>query len=72
MPKSTRPTIRIHNIETGEVIDREMTDDEFSQYEADKIDQLSIKAEIQTRAVEKQAILDRLGLTSDEVKLLLG
>jgi hypothetical protein len=72
MAKSTRPTVRIHNIESGEVIDREMTDDEFSQYEADKIDQLSIKAEIQTRAVEKQAILDRLGLTSDEVKLLLG
>ena len=30
----TKPTIRIHNMETNEVIDREMTDAEFASYEA--------------------------------------
>lgn len=30
------------------------------------------KIEIETKAAERQAILDRLGLTADEAKLLLG
>jgi hypothetical protein len=72
MAKSTRPTIRIHNTETNEVIDREMNDDEFAQYEADKAERAAKKAEADAKAAEKQAILDRLGLTVDEAKLLLG
>jgi hypothetical protein len=31
----TNPTIRIHNLETNEIVDRPMTDEEFEQYEAD-------------------------------------
>ena len=72
MAKSTRPTIRIHNTETNEVIDREMNDDEFAQYEADKAAQLAKQAQANAKAAEKQALLDRLGITADEVKLLLG
>jgi len=72
MAKSTRPMVRIHNIETNEVIDREMNDQEFAQYEADKAAQLARQAEAETKASERQAILDRLGLTADEAKLLLG
>jgi len=72
MAKSTRPTIRIHNTQTNEVIDREMNDDEFAQYEADKAERAAKKAEADAKAAEKQAILDRLGLTADEAKLLLG
>ena len=29
------PTIRIHNVETDEIIDREMTDDEYAAYQED-------------------------------------
>ena len=29
------PIIRIHNLQTDEVIDREMTDAEFAKYEAE-------------------------------------
>jgi signal-transduction protein with cAMP-binding, CBS, and nucleotidyltransferase domain len=72
MAKLTRPIIRIHNIETDEVIDREMNDDEFAQYEADKATQLAKQAEADTKAAEKQALLDKLGITADEAKLLLG
>ena len=36
MPKSSYPTIRIHNAETNEVIDREMTEEEFAEYEANQ------------------------------------
>jgi hypothetical protein len=72
MAKSTKPIIRIHNIETDEIIDREMTDAEFAQYEADQIAIMQRKAEVEAKAAEKQALLDRLGITADEAKLLLG
>jgi hypothetical protein len=67
-----KPTIRIHNIETNEVIDREMTDAEFAQYEKDKIEYANIKAEIETKADEKQALLKKLGITAEEAILLLS
>lgn len=72
MNKLTRPSIRIHNVETNQVIDREMNDAEFAQYEADKAAQLTKQAELQAKAEAKQAIADRLGLSIDELKLLLG
>jgi hypothetical protein len=65
----SRPLVRIHNLATDEVIDREMTAAEFKVYEADKALEAASQAEAQA---ERQAILDRLGLTADEVKLLLG
>ena len=69
MPK---PTIRIHNIETNEIIDREMNDTEFAQHEADQA-ALVARAEAEAaKAAEKAALLTRLGITSDEAKLLLG
>jgi hypothetical protein len=68
----SKPIIRIHNIETDEVIDREMTDAEFAQYEADQADYQLKQAEAEAKETARQAILDRLGLTADEAKLLLG
>jgi hypothetical protein len=72
MAKSTRPIVRIHNQETDEVIDREMDDAEFAKYEADRAAKAAEKAEAETKATAKQTIADRLGLTADELKLLLG
>ena len=72
MAKSTRPMIRIHDLETNEVIDREMNDTEFAQYEADKAAQEAAQAADEAKEAERQAILDRLGLTADEAKLILG
>jgi hypothetical protein len=68
----TKPMVRIHNTETDEVIDREMTDDEFAQYEADQEVQAAEVAEAQAQATAKAALLDRLGITADEAKLLLS
>jgi hypothetical protein len=68
----TKPTIRIHNIETNEVIDREMTDLEFAQYEADQATQATAKAEAEAKATARGAILDRLGLTVEEAAVLLS
>ena len=72
MTKSIRPIVRIHNIETDEVIDREMNDAEFAQYEADQAAQATQAAAEAAKAVEKAALLIRLGITADEAKLLLG
>jgi hypothetical protein len=73
MPKTTsNPTIRIHNTQTDEVIDREMTEEEFAQYEADKATDAAKQAEAKAKATARQAILDRLGLTADEAALILG
>jgi hypothetical protein len=72
MAKSTRPTIRIHNVETDEVIDREMNDAEFAQYQADQAAQAIAKAEAIVKENAKAAILDRIGLTADELKTILG
>ncbi len=72
MAKTTKPMIRIHNAETNEVIDREMTDAEFEQYQLGIEEDKARVAEAEAKAAEKQAILDRIGLTADEAKLLLG
>jgi hypothetical protein len=72
MAKSTKPIVRIHNVETDEVIDREMNDAEFAQYQADQAAQVIAKAEAQVKENAKAAILDRIGLTVDELKTILG
>ena len=72
MTKSTRPIVRIHNTETDEVIDREMNDAEFAQYQADQAAYKIAQAEVEAKETAKAAILDRIGLTADELKTILG
>ena len=64
--------VRIHDLSTDEVIDREMNDAEFAQYEADQAAVAERAAEEAAKAAEKEALLDRLGITADEAKLLLS
>jgi hypothetical protein len=68
----TKPMIRIHNLATDEVIDREMTTAEFKQYEENQKALEVAKIEAEAKETARQAILDRLGLTAEEAKLLLG
>ena len=69
---SNRPMIRIHNLATDEIIDKEMNDTEFAQYQADQAAQAIAKAEAEAKETAKAAILDRIGLTADELKTILG
>jgi len=64
--------VRIHNTETDEVIDREMTNAEYAIYEADQAAYLAKQAEAEAKATAKAALLERLGITQDEAKLLLS
>ena len=68
-----KPIVRI---KTGsgidEYIDREMNDTEFAQYEIDQAENAIAQAEAKAKAIAKAAILDRIGLTADELKTILG
>lgn len=64
--------IRIHNTETDEVIDREMNDTEFAQYQAGQEVAAARQAEAQARAEAKAALLAQLGITEEQAKLLLS
>lgn len=68
----SRPMVRIHNTETNEVIDREMNDAEFDQYEADQAAETERLAAAEAKAEQKAALLERLGITAEEAQLLLG
>ena len=64
--------IRIHNLETNEVIDREMTNAEFAIYEADQAARAAKQAEAEAKATAKAALLTQLGITAEQAKLLLS
>ena len=69
----SKPMIRIHNIETDEVIDREMNDEEYAQYQKNLIIEESLDAIEAQKEVDKAAAeskLAALGLTSDDLKAL--
>ncbi len=68
----TKPIVRIHNAETNEIIDREMTDAEYAQYKADQTALEIAQTEAAAKAAQRQALLDKLGITEDEARLLLG
>ena len=68
----SRPMIRIHNLETDTVIDREMNDEEYSQWQAEQEANAAAEAELAAKAAAKAALLERLGITEEEAKALLA
>jgi len=68
----TKPIIKIHNVTTDEVIEREMDDAEYAEFltsVAEEKAKVAAKAEAEAA---RQSVLDKLGLTADEVAALLG
>jgi len=68
----TKPTIKLVDSVTGEEIEREMNSQEFAQWEADNKEEVSRKEAKIQEATQKAALLERLGITAEEAKLLLG
>lgn len=64
--------IRIHDLATGEIVDREMTNAEFSKYEAEQAEQARVKAEAEAKETAKAELLNKLGITVEEAALLLS
>ncbi len=65
---------KIFNIQTGEesIIERDETLQEQEQREALEATKAKAEAESQAKAEAKAALLERLGITEEEAKLLLG
>ena len=67
-----KPFIQIQNATTGEIINREMNDAEFAQYEEIQVAFAAQAAEEAAKAVAKAALLEQLGITEEQAKLLLS
>ena len=63
---------RIIDIETNEIIERAYTKAEIAEIDANaKLLEIA-KIEAENKAIEKVALLAKLGITEDEAKLLLS
>ena len=67
-----KPQIRIHNTETNEIIDREMTDKEYEDYKNTVAAQEAKANAIAQAEADKAALLTKLGISADEAKLLFS
>ncbi len=65
-------TIKIHNVETGEVIERELNAAELAQQAEDASRAVAIVAAETAKEAAKADLLSKLGITEDEAKLLLS
>lgn len=64
------PRIAIHNAVSGETEEREMNEDEHAAYLAQQQRYLDMAAEEQEAAEQRQAILNKLGITLEEFNLI--
>ena len=62
----------IVNCETGETVERELNKAEKDQQKIDEAAIAIIEVEAEAKATARQTIADRLGLTADELQVLLG
>jgi hypothetical protein len=63
---------KIIDCTSGEVVERELNKAEKDQQKVDALVVANELAERQEKESAKAAILDRLGLTADELKTILG
>jgi len=65
-----------YDINTGETTVRDYTKDEIKAYENERKKNKEVndalQAEAEAKATAKAAILDRIGLTADELQTILG
>ena len=71
MTKS-KPQIKIVNCETGEEIIRDANAEEIAQMELDADNTAAQQAEAEAKAAAKAALLEQLGITEEQAKLLLS
>ena len=72
MANTSIPQVKIVNCETGEEIVRDATSDEIAQIQSDQAAIVAENAALAQKAAEKASLLNRLGLTEEELKTILG
>ena len=60
------------NAQTGEEILRDMTTDELEISERDKIADAEKQKKLELKKIERTALLNKLGISDNEAKLLLS
>lgn len=68
----SRPIVINHDLATNEITERVMNDTEYAEFEASIAANQAAKADQAQKEIAKQAVLDKLGLTADEVAVLLS
>jgi hypothetical protein len=61
-----------HNVQTDEIIERDLTAAEIKQIEIDSKTDLEFRKNIEEKEIKKSALLNRLGLTPEEALILLS
>ena len=62
------------NVQTGKetITERDATPAEIAEFEKAQTEEQARQAEAEVRAAQRQALLDKLGITAEEAQLLLG
>jgi hypothetical protein len=68
----SKPQIKEYNCETGEETIRDATAKEIEQLENEYAVAIAEKAEAEAKATAKAALLEQLGITEEQAKLLLS
>jgi hypothetical protein len=62
----------VHNVETGEILEVELSAADIARHEKDIADKKAEELKASNKDEAKTALLERLGITADEAALLLG
>jgi len=65
-------TIKFVNAQTGEELEREMNEEEISQYNADNLFNDEQRAREAVKLAAKAELLAKLGITAEEAAILLS
>ena len=65
-------TIKIHDLFTNEIVERDMTGDEIEVLLKTQADAQLEQLEANQQKAKRNELLDRLGLTEEEAKLLFS
>jgi len=69
---NAKPQVKIVNCETGQEIIRDANAEEIAQMQLDADNAVVAKAEAEAKATAKAALLNKLGITAEEARLLLS
>jgi beta-N-acetylglucosaminidase len=66
----TRPSIRIHNQSTNEIVDREMNDEEYAEYLSALEENNIFQQQVEENKTKRLDLFERLGITEEEANQL--
>jgi hypothetical protein len=65
-------TKRIHNVETNEIIDVPLTSEEIKELQAEQAKAARKLALLEEKRIQRALLLEKLGITEEEARLLFS